>query len=934
MQHPMTHRMALPASVVLPRRVASAGALLCLVLGLTLAQSQRGESSPAVPAARGGVAARGGLSSLPLSAQGPVSAALGAEGSSYRVSAGPGGVLATVNRPQHLSARFARSGVELRSGRVRLGLSLVAFGYGTSLHAVDAVAPRVSSNEVLYEHTELSEWYSNGPLGLEQGFTVARAPSSGVDGPLAISLAISGDTHVSLGAKGEGLSFRGPDGPALHYGSLLATDARGRTLHSWLQLWGGRVLLRVATAGARYPVRIDPLIQQEPEQKLTASDESGEGLFGYSVAISADGNTALVGGPTDNGGFGAAWVFVRSGSTWTQQGPKLVGEPDAEGSGEGCGEEPVDEGDACGFGRSLALSADGNTALIGSARDSRFEPPRNEGEEGHWVANVGAAWVFTRTGTQWTQRGTKLAAAEERGEGRFGKSVALSADGQTALIGASSDDAGGGSAWVFTRSDANWARQGGKLTGGEEEGEGHFGLSVALSADGETALIGGAADAGHDGAAWIFTRSQETGEWIQQGAKLTGAGESREGRFGWSVALSADGATALVGARDDDEQDGAAWVFTRSGSSWNEQGPKLTGPEETGEQFGYSVALSADGNTALVGAPRAGGSRGAAWLLERSGSTWSRTASLASSAEKGKSWFGYSVALSPEATAALVGGPLESLGKEDRPGAVWAFSADPLPMVTGVLPKQGPETGGTEVTIKGTNFSEATAVRFGEEEAASFEVQSATEIMAVTPRGTGVVDVTVTNPNGTSATAEADRFTFLPPKQSSTPAPEAPVNVTSEPEPVNVTAMTTSTGSATPAGGVLAFGPGKSVVCGVSLLKRGIAVETRSRAVLELKATGPGTCRGTLKLIARIRVSRRRFKNKTIAAGSFSIAGGKVRTVTLRLNAVGRALLRARRGRITAKLTILRLSPLPRAARTAAVRLALQKTHKPARAKK
>jgi len=141
-----------------------------------------------------------------------------------------------------------------------------------------------------------------------------------------------------------------------------------------------------------------------------------------------------------------------------------------------------------------------------------------------------------------------------------------------------------------------------------------FGTIVALSADGNTALIGGWNDDHSKGAAWVFTRSGST--WTQQGAKLTGGGEAGEGRFGVAVALSADGNTALVGGLADDSTRGAAWLFTRSGSTWAQQGPKLIPADGAGEgEFGTNVALSADGNTALIGAWRDNSGTGAAWVF-------------------------------------------------------------------------------------------------------------------------------------------------------------------------------------------------------------------------------------------------------------------------------------------------------------------------------
>jgi len=335
------------------------------------------------------------------------------------------------------------------------------------------------------------------------------------------------------------------------------------------------------------------LVQQGP--KLTGGpEEGGEGRFGRSVALSADGATALIGALGDGGKLGSAWVFTRSGATWAQQVQKLTGGPEEGGEGR--------------FGRSVALSADGATALIGASRD---------GEES------GAVWVFTRSGSTWTQQ-AKLIGGGESGDGWFGRSVALSADGDTALVGGYVDHGNIGAAWVFTRSGSSWNQQGDKLTGGAEEiGAGELGDSVALSADGATALIGAPRDSSGSGAAWVFTRSGAS--WTQQGDKLTGGAEEiGAGELGSSVALSEDGETALVGGHDDGGKLGAVWVFTRSGASWNQQGKKLTGGAEEigGGEFGEGVALSADGATALIGAPRDSSGSGAAWEFKRTGSIW------------------------------------------------------------------------------------------------------------------------------------------------------------------------------------------------------------------------------------------------------------------------------------------------------------------------
>jgi uncharacterized protein (TIGR03437 family) len=173
----------------------------------------------------------------------------------------------------------------------------------------------------------------------------------------------------------------------------------------------------------------------------------------------------------------------------------------------------------------------------------------------------GAVWIFRRTGDVWAQQGSKLVGAGAVGSAQQGTSVALSADGNTLLVGGHSDNAGAGAAWVFTRSGGVWSQQGSKLVGSGGSLAAHQGHSVALSADGNTAIIGGPEDGGGAGATWVFKRTG--GSWSQFGSKLAGEGASGAAYQGASVALSSDGRTLLVGGWADNQKAGAAWVFTQ-----------------------------------------------------------------------------------------------------------------------------------------------------------------------------------------------------------------------------------------------------------------------------------------------------------------------------------------------------------------------------------
>ena len=485
-----------------------------------------------------------------------------------------------------------------------------------------------------------------------------------------------------------------------------------------------------APGGARLALALAPL----PPGTETLTGSETKGAFGLSVALSADGNTALVGAPRE----GAVWAFTRSGSTWGQ-GSELTGEEQGGGPEARCEEEPGEEPGECGFGRSVALSANGDFALVGA--------PYERGRQG-------GAWVFTRSGSTWTRKGQELAAGDEIGEAHFGRSVALSASGDTALVGAPGENTYKGAAWAFTRSGSTWS-SGEELTH-NGEGSSHFGRSVALSASGETALIGAPGIHKYSGAAWLFTRSG-AGWKAQQ--ELLGHEEARA-HFGVSVALSGDGDTALVGARGGRESTGAAWAFTQSGGSWSLPGEELVGGE-VGGQFGYSVALSGDGDTAAIGGPRENGRAGGAWTFIRSGGVWTDPGTpLVDSGAIGHDRFGAGVALSADGTSTLVGGPYEG----HKVGKAWVFQGSPSvppPTVTRVMPSSGPAGGGTTVTIEGTGFVAGAKVEIGAE-AGSVDVVSETEITAQTAAtAPGEHEVLVIDSNGDST--GGPKYTYLPP---------------------------------------------------------------------------------------------------------------------------------------------------------------------------
>ena len=202
---------------------------------------------------------------------------------------------------------------------------------------------------------------------------------------------------------------------------------------------------------------------------------------------------------------------------------------------------------------------------------------------------------------QFSQQGSKLVGTGATGAALQGSSVALSADGNTAIVGGPHDSAGTGA-----RGSSRAAAASGPSKAASWSARGRLALpmqgsSVALSADGNTAIVGGTSRQRRRRGLRGCTRAAAV-SGPSKASKLVGTGAIGTAQQGYSVSLSADGNTAIVGGFGDNGYTGAAWVFTRSGGVWTQQGSKLVGTGATGPaQQGNSVALSSDGNTAIVG---------------------------------------------------------------------------------------------------------------------------------------------------------------------------------------------------------------------------------------------------------------------------------------------------------------------------------------------
>jgi hypothetical protein len=380
-----------------------------------------------------------------------------------------------------------------------------------------------------------------------------------------------------------------------------------------------------------------PLLQQA---ELVADDGAANDHFGTAVAV--DGDTAIVGASGVATSRGTAYIFTRSGGVWTlQQELTLAGGAEYDF-----------------FGNAVALS--GDTALVGAYQKDVGSNP-----------NQGAAYVFTRSGGVWTLQQELIDPGGSSGD-YFGYDVAL--EGDNAIVGASFRDFGEnpnqGVACVFTRSGTSWSLQQ-ELIAADGAAYDYFGTAVSLS--GDTALVGAyRKDVGGNtdqGAAYVFTRSGAL--WSQE-AELTDADGAADERYGIDVALSGD--TALVGAFykvvGSNDSQGAAYVYTRSGTAWTHQAELTAADGAAYDYFGYAVALS--GDTALVGAYGKQSYNGAAYVFTRSGTVWSQQQELTDAGGAASEQFGRAVALS--GGTALVGADGKTLGATNQQGAVYVFA--------------------------------------------------------------------------------------------------------------------------------------------------------------------------------------------------------------------------------------------------------------------
>lgn len=349
---------------------------------------------------------------------------------------------------------------------------------------------------------------------------------------------------------------------------------------------------------------------------IKASQGESFDTFGNSLSLSSDGNILAVGAPLEDGfgngltNSGAVYVYRRLGGVWQPV--------DALLRASNAGAEDR-------FGHSVALSADGKTLAVGAYFEDSSDIGINGMKNDNAMKDSGAVYVFAWANPVWVQQAyvkpSNTAALDE-----FGKSVAISSDGDTLAVGARMKDGEAGAAYVFVRSAEMWSQQ--TMLKASNSGMGdRFGMNVAISADGDVLAVGayyedspGAGVDGEDGddvtttnsgAAYVFVRTNDV--WSQT-AYVKASNPDANDWFGLNLALSPDGTLLAVTARDEDggatglggvqepnthTDSGAVYVFERTNETWSQRSYVKASNTGAGDRFGLGLALSGNGILAV-----------------------------------------------------------------------------------------------------------------------------------------------------------------------------------------------------------------------------------------------------------------------------------------------------------------------------------------------
>lgn len=403
-------------------------------------------------------------------------------------------------------------------------------------------------------------------------------------------------------------------------------------------------------------------IPNSEEARITANDKTANWRFGSSVSVDATGTRVAIGSMSADrsayGGAGVAYIFIRSGTTWTQE-AKIMATSYATGDH---------------FGASISIDATGTRVVVGAPDATRLG-----------LSGCGVCFIFTRSGTTWTQE-AEIVANDKAANDEFGASISSDSTCTRIIVG-SPRNAGGlvqaGAAYIFIRSGTSWSQEA-KLLASDKVSYDNAAMARSIDIDdnGTRSIIGvyqsdpGGLNAA--GAAYVFVRSGTI--WSQE-AKLTASDKTAVANFGRSASINGDGTRCIVGAPQADpggiSNAGAAYVFVRSGTTWTQEAILIATDKVSSDALGNSVYMNANGDRIVTGASAAASGgiySGVAYVFDRSGTTWTQSAKLTPSGATNSDAFGLNVSIASNSSRIVVGSEFSDPSSLSSAGSVYIYS--------------------------------------------------------------------------------------------------------------------------------------------------------------------------------------------------------------------------------------------------------------------
>lgn len=622
-------------------------------------------------------------SPLPNSLLPAVAKSFGRDDPSYHINSVDNTHSATTPR-QGLETEFGAEGVFFKTDDDSLKLELSKLGRADQLSSVDQISQVVAEdNRLQYKRGNVTEWYVNSPLGMEQGFTISQRPEGSSELVNVVLGLDMGNLNASESANGKSIQFTNSKGQeVMTYSKLYVYDAQGKELESSMKVSEEKIIIAYNDTGAQYPVVVDPLMEV---QRILASNGNDDDEFGFCSAVYD--TYAVVGAPFKGRGY--AYMFERDMAGMWNEVAVWRGQNFGASSGADFGRS-CDVAGTSDFGAGLTAFA-----VIGAPGD----------DIGSGFAH-GSAFIFERDGSGNWSFAQNIRASSIQTLAFFGADVAITQEGYV-LSGAPAEDWNGpspcdadrGAAYYYERGGSWPSTQTQRVTASDSTCFDYFGTATGL--DGVFSIIGAPfwddSFGDDEGAVYAFERS---GTWTQNGGAINPSQVGNFDHFGESadVYTGAISTSAIAGAPDanyngpgSDTDRGEAYILERTGGgSWTTNITRLRADDpQGGAEFGFCVGIY--GEYAIAGAPfedidfDGGGDSdvGAAYVYKRAAvNSWPFEQKLTASDMNNPDRFAYSCDFDDLTTAmpytplAIAGAPRNDIDGEDDQGAAYLFEGE------------------------------------------------------------------------------------------------------------------------------------------------------------------------------------------------------------------------------------------------------------------